>query len=65
MGDMNRDGSVDASDVTKLLRHVARIETISDADQLAGGDVSFDGSVDASDVTKLLRYVAKIISSLD
>lgn len=64
LGDVNMDGSVDAKDVTVLLRHVSKIEYLpSDAEKL--GDVNGDLAVDASDVTKLLRYVSKIISSLD
>ena len=64
LGDVNCDGYVNSSDVTMLGRHVAKIETITDAYVLSLGDVDGSGSVTAADVTHLGQYVAKIISSL-
>lgn len=64
LGDVNMDGSVDAKDVTALLRHVSKIEYLPN-DAVKLGDVNGDLTVGASDVTRLLRYVSKIISSLD
>lgn len=64
-GDVDLDGDVDADDVTKLLRHVSKIEYITDPVGLANGEVTGDTSLDSNDVTKLLRFVSKIITSLD
>ena len=63
-GDSNGDGQVDASDLTTLARHLAKIEIIKDTDQFENCDVNHDGQVNAEDLTKLARFIAKIISSL-
>lgn len=63
-GDVNKDGLINSDDVTRLLRHVAKIEALSDEDA-ALGDVTGDKLTNADDVTKLLRFVSKIITSLD
>lgn len=63
-GDVNKDGSINSDDVTRLLRHVAKIEALPDED-VALGDVTGDKLTNADDVTKLLRFVSKIITSLD
>ena len=63
-GDVNKDGLINSDDVTRLLRHVAKIEALSD-DDVALGDVTGDNLTNADDVTKLLRFVSKIITSLD
>ena len=64
LGDVNRDGKIDADDVTALLRHVSGIEMLSSS-AVALGDVNGDSNIDADDVTKLLRYVSGIIPSLN
>ena len=64
-GDVDLDEDVDAADVTMLLRHVSKIEYITDDVALENGEVTGDGILDAADVTKLLRYVSKIITTLD
>ena len=64
-GDVNGDSVVDAKDLTVLARHVARIETITDATRLKNADVTGEGEVTAADLTKLARYVARIISELE
>ena len=63
-GDVNGDGEVNASDLTALARHVAKIETITDETLLQNADVTQDGEVSADDLTHLARFVAKIISEL-
>lgn len=60
-GDINGDGYVDASDLTILARHVAKIEIVS-GPLLDNADVNSDSTVDAQDLTLLARYVAKIIN---
>ncbi len=64
LGDVNGDNTVDAKDLTALARHVARIETITDATRLKNADVDGVNGITAADLTKLARYVAKIISEL-
>lgn len=64
IGDVNRDGKIDADDVTALLRHVSGIEMLSSS-AVALGDVNGDSNIDADDVTKLLRYVSGIIPNLN
>ncbi len=63
-GDVNGDNTVDAKDLTTLARHVAKIETITDAALLQNADVDGVNGITAADLTKLARYVAKIISEL-
>ena len=64
-GDTNGDNNVDASDLTRLAKHLAKIETITSLEQLENADVNHDGKVSSEDLTKLARYVAKIITDLD
>ncbi len=63
-GDVNNDGSIDASDLTALARHIAKIDVIRDLACLDAADVTYDGAISAADLTKLARYVAKIITDL-
>ena len=65
LGDVNNDDAVDASDLTALARHVAKIEQITDTNLLKAADVTKDGEVNASDLTMLARFVAKIITTLE
>ena len=65
LGDVNLDGEVTVTDATALLRHVARIETITDAQALANAEVTNDNELTVTDATKILRYVARIINSLE
>ena len=64
LGDVNKDGKIDADDVTALLRHVSGIEMLSSS-AVALGNVNGDSNIDADDVTKLLRYVSGIIPNLN
>jgi len=64
-GDVNLDGEVTVTDATALLRHVARIETITDAQALVNAEVTNDDELTVTDATKILRYVARIINSLE
>ena len=64
-GDVDLNGEVTAGDATLLLRHIAKITTITDAQALANAEVTGDTELAAADATKILRYVAKIIGSLD
>lgn len=63
-GDVNGDGVIDAEDLTKLARVVAKIDALDDSLKPVA-DVTKDGTVDAEDLTMLARYVAKIITSFE
>ena len=52
LGDVNGDGSVNDIDLTKLLRYVAKIDTLSE-DELSRANVDGIGGIDAADVTAL------------
>ena len=58
--DFDDDGYITKAEVTKLLRHTSRVETIKDEALLARCDVNNDGTVDANDVTTLLRDYASV-----
>ena len=64
-GDVNGDGEVDANDLTALSRHIAQIETLTDATLLKNADVTGDNKVNADDLVLLARYVSKIINSFE
>ncbi len=53
MYDVNDDGFVDEDDLTLLLRHVAKIETVEDEAMRSRLDVDGNGVVNAADVTAL------------
>ncbi len=56
LGDVNENGEITAVDARKILRYVAGLETLSEA-QLLAADVNEDGSVGASDARMILQYV--------
>ncbi len=64
LGDVNGDNAVDAKDLTALARHVAKIETITDATLLKNADVDGKNGITPADLTKLARYVARITQTL-
>ncbi len=64
LGDVNGDNAVDAKDLTALARHVAKIETITDATLLKNADVDGKNGITPADLTKLARYVAKNTQTL-
>lgn len=64
LGDVNADGSVNATDALLVLRYAAKINEFEDIQKLAG-NVNGDGSVDAKDALGILKYAAKIIDSFD
>lgn len=51
--DVDEDMQVDAKDLTLLLRHVAKIETVTEPELLERMDLDGDGDITAADVTKL------------
>lgn len=56
-GDINGNGTVDASDARLLLRYAAKLETLSNA-QKAKADINADGKIDIQDARKALRIAA-------
>lgn len=59
LGDVNNDTKVDAADARLVLRHVAKLSTLSEIQQKAA-DVDNDGKVSASDARIILRVAAKL-----
>ena len=57
-GDVNLDEVVNSEDLTKLARHIAHIQTITDPDELVQADVNFDNAVNAKDMTRLAKIVS-------
>lgn len=63
LGDVNRDGKIDADDALVLLRYVMALVN-ADALDLSVADVNGDGKIDASDALLILRYAIGLIGSL-
>lgn len=59
LGDVTGDKVVDSSDASAILRHLVRLQVLSE-DALANGDVNLNGSVDSADASCILRYVVKL-----
>ena len=59
LGDVNGDGSVNASDALLVLKHAARISLLSE-EQCKLADMDANGKYDAADALKILRIAAKI-----
>ncbi|MCL2513221.1 MAG: dockerin type I repeat-containing protein [Oscillospiraceae bacterium] len=62
-GDADGDGEITASDARAVLRHVAKLETLT-GEALKAADLNGDGNIDASIARKILRYVAKLEDNL-
>lgn len=64
LGDVNADGSVDASDASLVLAEYAKIQTGGTAEftdsETKSADVNNDTVVDASDASKILAYYAMV-----
>ena len=56
-GDVDDSGTLTEADLTALLRHVAKIEVLTDDGALSKADYNRDGIVDALDVTLLARVL--------
>lgn len=59
-GDVDLSGTVQAADLTKLARHVAAIETLTEDKAILAADVDDTGRVDAADLTGLARHLGGI-----
>lgn len=65
LGDANCDGARTAEDVTRIARHIARLDVEQDEYSLKLFDTNRTGTKpDAADVTHLARFIAGIISEL-
>ena len=64
LGDVNDDGKVNLSDVSKLYRYIKKRLKLTEMDLMVS-DVNFDDNVNLSDVSKLYRYIKGNISSLE
>ena len=62
-GDATQDGKVNASDLTRLARHVGNIETLT-GKGLTACILSGGTTAGSSDLTKLARFIAKISGEL-
>ena len=52
IGDVNKDGLVNGADKALILKHIAKIQTISSANFMFA-DINCDGTIDISDAVKL------------
>lgn len=57
--DLNNDGYVNVQDAVKLLRHIAKLETLSDA-LAAQCDLNSDSNVNVRDAVIMLRTIAQL-----
>ena len=62
LGDVNRDGDVDVSDVVCIVNHKIGKPNLDFVEEAA--DVDFDGEIDIADAVKLVNYIIKKISVL-
>lgn len=61
LGDVSRNGAIQAWDASLVLRHLVELITLSSR-QLDVADVSGDGSVSAMDASYVLQYVTQLIT---
>lgn len=64
LGDVNLDGSVDATDIAAIRDYILGRTTLT-AEQLKNGDVDKNGSVDGSDIAMIRDYVLGRIASFE
>lgn len=58
-GDVSGNNEVTSADAAIILRHVVRLNTLTE-EQLKAGDVNFDGSTDSADASLILRYIVRL-----
>lgn len=61
-GDVNGDGTIDASDALAVLKHVAKLEILDDL-AIIRADVDGENGIDASDALWILKYSARLVDS--
>lgn len=62
-GDLDNDGEITTVDATTMLRHIAKLELLPEA-QISIADINGDGTVDTVDATRILQFIAKLITEL-
>lgn len=62
IGDVNKDNSIDITDVTTIQKHLALINTITDATSLKLADTNKDGYISIKDATYIQKYIVGIDS---
>ena len=55
IGDVNRDGKIDATDMQRIYAHISGENTFSNPAQ---GDVNEDGNVDATDMQRIYAHIS-------
>ncbi|TYQ18206.1 UNVERIFIED_CONTAM: dockerin type I repeat protein [Acetivibrio alkalicellulosi] len=60
-GDLNNDGVINSTDYAKMIKHILRIERITDANIHKAGDLNGDGAINSIDLVLLRRYILEII----
>ena len=63
LGDVDGDGKVSILDATKIQRHIAKLEILSE-DKLSHADTNKDGNVTIKDATQIQMLIAKLIPEL-
>ena len=63
LGDVNGDGKVNIKDATLIQKAVAKIISLTDAEQTRA-DVNADEKVNIKDATAIQKFVAKIETGL-
>lgn len=63
VGDVNNDGKINAADALLVLKHTAKISSLSDSGKLAA-DASKDGQINAADALIILKYAAGILTRI-
>ena len=62
-GDVNGDGGIDGTDVTRLRKYLAdydELTGISEVQIMTGADANGDGEINGKDLTRLLKYLANL-----
>jgi hypothetical protein len=62
LGDVDKNGTVQAADASVVLQHVAGLTTITDAAALWAADASKNGTISAFDAAKILQAAAGLIT---
>ncbi len=60
LGDVDGNGKVQAIDARMILRHAAKVETLSGEPTLLCADVNDDGKINATDARRALRIASKL-----
>ncbi len=55
IGDVNRDGKIDANDMQRIYAHISGENVFAD---LAQGDINGDGKVDANDMQRIYAHIS-------